>query len=103
LPEGVFNTDLLFIPLGHDAKVKAMVFAHELRSQGITTEVAFGDRTLKNAMKSADKSGSRFVVVLGDAELDNGQVELKEMSSGTARSVTLSTLADVLAKALLSS
>jgi len=30
-------------------------------------------------------------------------VELKEMSSGTARSVTLSTLADVLAKALLSS
>ena len=103
LPEGVFNTDLLFIPLGHDAKVKAMVFAHEFRSQGITTEVAFGDRTLKNAMKSADKSGSRFVVVLGDAELDNGQVELKEMSSGTARSVTLSTLADVLVKALLSS
>ena len=63
-----------------------------MRELGIVTEIAFGDRALKGAMKAADKSGSRYVIVLGEAELASGQVEIKRMSDGATSSVKISDL-----------
>jgi histidyl-tRNA synthetase len=47
-------------------------------------------------MKAADKSGAKFVVVLGDSELSSGSVELKEMSSGDSKSVRITSLHEAL-------
>jgi histidyl-tRNA synthetase len=47
-------------------------------------------------MKSADKSGAKFSIVLGADELSSGAVQLKEMKSGESASVTLGSLANVL-------
>jgi histidyl-tRNA synthetase len=47
-------------------------------------------------MKIADKSGSRYSLVIGDEEIASGLVEVKEMSSGTATSVRLDSLASAL-------
>jgi histidyl-tRNA synthetase len=68
-----------------------------VRSNGYVAEVAFGDRSLKGAMKGADKSGARYVAVIGENERDSGQVELKRMSDGTSISVKISELHTVLA------
>ncbi len=96
LPQGYFGCDLFIIPLGNECKSKSLEIAHQLRSQGIVTQIAYGDRALKGAMKAADKSGSRFVIVLGDTELATQIVELKEMNTGQVASVTLSDLAQSL-------
>jgi len=61
-------------------------------------EQSFGERGLKGAMKAADKSGARFSVVIGDTEISSGSVELKNMATGEAVSVTLSALATTLAE-----
>ena len=47
-------------------------------------------------MKGADKSGARFVAVVGDSERESGQIELKRMSDGTSISVKISELQKVL-------
>ena len=47
-------------------------------------------------MKTADKSGARYSLVIGDEEIASGGAEVKEMSSGTATSVRLDTLASAL-------
>jgi histidyl-tRNA synthetase len=47
-------------------------------------------------MKSADKSGARYSLVIGDEEMASGVVEVRDMSSGTANSVRLDALADAL-------
>jgi histidyl-tRNA synthetase len=47
-------------------------------------------------MKGADKSGARFVAVLGESERDSGSVELKRMSDGTSISVKISEIQKVL-------
>ncbi|MEN9687851.1 MAG: hypothetical protein RL381_863 [Actinomycetota bacterium] len=94
LPSTEFISDLFLIPLGEESKIAASSLAYELRSMGIRTEIAFGDRSLKGAMKAADKSGSRFVVVLGESELSEGVVELKRMSDGTTTSVKIVELSD---------
>ena len=87
-----FTSDLFIIPLGDDQKSVALSLATQLRRVGIRTEIAFGDRALKGAMKAADKSGSRYVVIIGDDEVASGSVELKRMSDGTITSVKISEL-----------
>ena len=67
-----------------------------MRERGIYTDLAFGDKSLKGAMKSADKSGAKYSIVLGVDEIASGTVLLKEMKSGESTSVTLSALASEL-------
>ena len=91
-----FVSDLFIIPLGDLAMIRALEIATDLRKVGKSVEIAFGDRGLKGAMKAADKSGARYVVVLGDEEMTSSVLQLKNMSSGIAISVTIASLADEL-------
>ena len=90
--ENAFVSDLFIIPLGDVAKEMAMKIAGELRAAGKSIEIAFGDRALKGAMKGADKSGARYVIVLGESEISSATVELKEMKTGTTSSVKIDSL-----------
>jgi histidyl-tRNA synthetase len=96
LPVQEFSSDLFVIPLGEEMKSFALTFAADARKQGFSAEVAFGERSLKGAMKGADKSGARFVAVIGQSERESGSVELKRMSDGTSISVKMSELKKVL-------
>ena len=100
ISENQFTSDLFIIPLGEEQKSQALTIAAELRASGIRTEIAFGDRALKGAMKAADKSGSRYVAVIGDSEVASGVIELKRMSDGTVISVKISELQKALIGAL---
>jgi histidyl-tRNA synthetase len=91
-------TDLFVISLGDKAREESFVLVHRLRNQGFVVEQSYGDRALKGAMKAADKSGARFTIVIGDAELSSGSIELKDMATGETVSVTLSGLAQTLAE-----
>ena len=93
LPDGL-GLDLYIVPLGTgDA---ALGIAEELRERGIRVDLAFGDKALKGAMKSADKSGAKFSIVLGADQISSGVVSLKEMKLGATSSVTLRELANEL-------
>ncbi|CAB4704756.1 unannotated protein [freshwater metagenome] len=94
-PEG-FLSDLFIIPLGASAMVKVLELAQELRAAAKSVEIAFGDRSLKAAMKAADKSGARYVIVIGEEELNSKSVELKNMNSGVSVSVTIDSLVNAL-------
>jgi histidyl-tRNA synthetase len=100
VPSQEFTSDLFIIPLGEGAKEQSLVIAQNLRSSGVQTEIAFGDRALKGAMKAADKSGARYVIVLGESELKEGTVELKRMSDGVTTSVKIGQLQEELQRAL---
>jgi len=99
IAEDKFTSDLFIIPLGEEQKSVALTLAKTLRSVGVRTEIAFGDRALKAAMKAADKSGARYVVIIGEDEVSSGVVELKRMSDGSITSVKISELQKALAGA----
>ena len=101
IPSSTFSSDLFIIPLGESAKNQSLLIATKVREFGIRVDIAFGDRALKGAMKTADKSGARYVVVIGDSELSSGIVELKRMTDGSSTSVKIAQLADELQKALI--
>lgn len=98
LPGELKYIDLYVIALGDEARSKCFTLVDSLRKEGFVVEQNFGDRSLKGAMKAADKSGARFAIVLGDSELQLGSVELKQMSNGEQTSVRLTSLAKTLAE-----
>lgn len=98
LSTNVSASDLFIIPIGDVAKHHSLLIASHLRNAGKIVEIAFGDRALKGSMKAADKSGATYVIVLGDAEILSGFVDLKEMESGLVTSVKIEGLVTVLEK-----
>ncbi|NDB36891.1 MAG: hypothetical protein EB040_00940 [Actinobacteria bacterium] len=98
LPGELKYLDLFVIALGEQARSKSFTLVDSLRKEGFVVEQNFGDRALKSAMKAADRSGARFVIVVGDSELQSGSVELKQMSNGELTSVRLTALAKTLAE-----
>ena len=98
LPGELKYIDLYVIALGDQARSKCFTLVDSLRKEGFVVEQNFGDRSLKGAMKAADKSGARFAIVLGDSELQSGSVEIKQMSNGEQTSVRLTSLAKTLAE-----
>jgi histidyl-tRNA synthetase len=87
---------LYLVPLGEEARKFAIELLLNLRNQGIRCDMAFGERGLKGAMKSGDKSGAKYLAVLGENEISSGQADIKHMSDGAVVSVRLSEIADFL-------
>ena len=85
------------VPLGAAAKAWAVGFVGQLRARGIASDLAYGDRGLKGAMKAADRSGARFAVVVGDRDLEGSVAQLKDLSNGEQTAVPLSDLLEKLA------
>jgi len=81
------SLDGYIIALGDDAKRKGMLLASSLRAKGIKTAYDFSGKSLKGQMKNADKAGSRFAVIIGENELKDGSVTIRDMETGEQRSV----------------
>jgi histidyl-tRNA synthetase len=70
------------VPLGSVASLRLAAVSGELRRAGIRTDMAYGGRALKSAMKAADNSGARVALVLGDREVETGTIMVKNLTSG---------------------
>ncbi len=77
------------IVLHHDpaAKTAAVRLVSELRQARIPTLLAFGDRSLKAQLKTADRAGVRFALLLGPDELANNVVTVRDLAGGTQTTI----------------
>lgn len=92
---GAGRVQVFGVPLGAAAKSEMVNLAGALRAAGVSVDLAYGDRGLKGAMKAADRSGARLALVLGERELDDRVIEIKDLSNGEQESVSID---DVLAQ-----
>ncbi|WP_342389219.1 histidine--tRNA ligase [Salinicoccus bachuensis] len=91
-PEGI---DLYICTLDEAAEATAGQLLHRLRADGISCDMDYKHRKLKAQMKDADRKGAAFTIVLGEAELETGEVELKNMESGKTEKVSLDDLKEL--------
>jgi len=84
--------DVFGVPLGDTARRRLLVLAAQLRRCGVRVDLAFGGRGLKGAMKAADRSGAAYALVLGERDLAEGVVIVKDLVSGDQRPVALDTV-----------
>lgn len=70
-----------------EAKAKAFVLVDQLRQAGISAEQDYLDRKMKAQLKQADRLEARFTAIIGESELANGTVVVKEMATGEQQEV----------------
>lgn len=99
-PTSDTNTDVFVIPLGENASAVAMNLLGKIRVAGIGADLAFDNRSVKAAMKGADRSGSKFAVLIGDDEIATKSAVLKNLESGEQVTVALELVTDQLIKSL---
>lgn len=88
------------VPLGDTAKQRLVVLAAQLRAAGIRVDLAYGGRGVKGAMKAADRSGARFTLVLGDRDLAEHSIGLKDMRTGQQRQIPIDSTVGTIVAAL---
>jgi histidyl-tRNA synthetase len=88
------------VPLGDSARRRLLVLVAELRHAGIAADMAYGARGLKGAMKAADRSGARFAVIVGDRDLESGEAQVKDLTTGEQVAVPLDDIVDTMKKNL---
>ncbi len=80
--------DILIVPMTENMD-KPIELASNLRKLDINTEVYLNDKKLKAKMKYADKLKIPYVLVIGDDEITNNQVKVKNMETGEETQVNL--------------
>ena len=92
------GTGLQAFVVGLDEATTGTAFACliALRKAGISADFAFDGRSLKAAMKSADRSGAAFAVLIGTDELASGTAMVKNLRTGEQSTVDLDLVASTI-------
>ena len=81
--------DVFIVPIGDRAHQLAVSLLQQIRAANLRADMAYGDRGLKGAMKAADKSGAQLAVVIGDEEVSNSRVQIKNLGDSSQVQVAL--------------
>lgn len=84
--------DMYVVVMGEAAKAKAVELVSEFRANGISADMDYADRKMKAQMKTADRQGAKYVIVLGETELEEQAVNVKEMETGNQEKVAFTEL-----------
>ncbi len=84
--------DIYIGSMGTKASIEAANIVNSLRAEGFKAESDLCGRSVKAQMKYADKIGAKLSCILGDSELENGKVTVKNMSDGKTEEVALDEL-----------
>lgn len=93
----VKHPTLFIAALGAEAAAYAFNLMCELNGGGIKAEMDFGGKSLKSQMKTADRLGAAYTLLLGDNELETGSAALKTMRDSSQEEVALDKILETLA------
>jgi histidyl-tRNA synthetase len=74
---------ILWIPLGSVGKGEVLKFLKVLRQEGWFARAIFHKRSLKSALRYADKLKARFVILDGEEERKEGGIKIRDMKDHT--------------------
>ncbi|WEK55394.1 MAG: histidine--tRNA ligase [Candidatus Cohnella colombiensis] len=89
LDEGI---DVYLVALGERAEQATPGLLQQLRLSGIVAERDYLGRKTKAQFKAADRQGARYAAILGDDELEQGVISLKQLATGEQQTVPINQL-----------
>jgi histidyl-tRNA synthetase len=102
LPERFSNRLLerrpvVVLPVGAKATVRALDLVRSLSRKGIVAHAEVTNRSLKAGLKWAAKLGSAVALILGERELEHGEVVIRDLDGGDQRPVAFADAPDEVA------
>jgi histidyl-tRNA synthetase len=77
------------VAIGDDARSAAARLVRELRDAGVAAMTALEERPMKAQFRMADRAGATFVAIIGEQELEKGQVTIRRLEDGVQKEVAL--------------
>lgn len=81
--------DVFVVQAATEAYHPSLGLARELRAAGLSVLTDIDGRSFKSQLRQADKSGARFAMILGEAELEAKTVQVKNLRTGEQSAVSL--------------
>ncbi|WP_339063886.1 histidine--tRNA ligase [Tepidibacillus marianensis] len=88
--------DVYVVSMGEQANGMSMKILDDLRKQGLKAEKDYLGRKIKAQMKVADRLQAKYVMMIGDDEIEQEQVLLRDMSNGEQENVPFAEIITVL-------
>jgi len=96
-PEALSSaTRVLFVNIEPKAEARLLQYIAQLRQAGIATELYAERAKFDKQMKYADKRRIPYVAIVGESELEEGVINLKDMQTGLQQKATLAGLISML-------
>ena len=92
------GTRIMFVNFGHSESIASLKMIKALRSAGISAEIYPEPAKMKKQMGYADALHIPFVAIIGENEIKNGTVTLKDMTTGEQQQLTVDSLIEAIGK-----
>ena len=90
VPVPAERTPMCFVvAIGDAARSAATRLVRELRDAGVAATTALQERPMKAQFRMADRAGSAFVAIIGEQELEQGQVTVRRLADGVQKEVAV--------------
>ncbi|MBS3679481.1 histidine--tRNA ligase [Ornithinibacillus massiliensis] len=93
--------DCFIVSMGEEPKSEVVRITHELRQHGIQVDQDYQGRKIKAQFKAADRYKAKYVLVLGEEELEKNVINVKEMATGEQVEIPLDQLTLTMKEKLL--
>lgn len=90
LPEKNRSVDAYVVALGEQAQIEGFKLMTDLRDKGFSVAMDFAGRSMKAQMKQANKLNAKYAIIMGDNEIAEGVVMLRNMADSSQEKVALS-------------
>ncbi|MBU1017431.1 histidine--tRNA ligase [Patescibacteria group bacterium] len=84
--------------LGHIAKKRSLSLLNEMRERGINVVAAAGKASIKSQMKVADRLQAEYAMILGQIEVQEKTIILRDMDKGSQETLPMDGIVDVVAE-----
>ncbi|MBL4651583.1 MAG: histidine--tRNA ligase, partial [Flavobacteriales bacterium] len=92
-PENIEKAlDVLFVNFGEKEATYCLGLLAQLRATNISSELYPDSAKMKKQMKYANDKGARKVVMIGETEMEEGIMTVKDMGTGEQSSITIEEL-----------
>jgi histidyl-tRNA synthetase len=75
------NPDVFVVTLGDEPRIAGVKLLSEVRKAGIAAEIDYAGKSMKAQMRSADREKAKFTVIIGEDELNENRVKVRNMQT----------------------
>ena len=96
--DSIINTQVLFVNFGEKEAAYSLGIMAELRKNEISAELYPEAGKMKKQMGYANSHSIPYVAIIGETEMENGTITVKDMNSGEQKQMTATELIELISK-----
>ena len=95
------GVDVFVIAMKEEYQPRGFLLLQQMRQAAICADMNFSVGSMKSQMGRANKANARFALILGEEEIKNHTVALKDMQAGTQETVDAKKIVTILKEKLV--